>query len=200
MAVAVGGRHQLRPPATISSNAAMLPDELSPVTRKWTLTCPSWMIPSEGIDAVLGFCCAISFLLHGGSIHPTNSRPYRGAASSILCRWYWGSSAGGNVMAGAGTLNSLNHPSSLAGVSSWSIRSCSDSIVNEWRTPRRKKIIVPGVTLIVRSSTVTTISPLQYVKDFIFPKARSDRCRSDGTRPPACPREASCWRPGKADH
>ena len=39
MVVAIGGRHQSRPPATISSNTAMLPDELSPVTRKWTLSC-----------------------------------------------------------------------------------------------------------------------------------------------------------------
>jgi hypothetical protein len=29
-------------------------------------------------------------------------------------------------------------------------------------------------------------------------QARSDRCRSGGTRSPACPRVASCWRPGKA--
>src|SRR5215469_1750244 len=47
----------------------------------------------------------------------TNSRPYRGAASIILCTSpYAGSSAGGNVIARAGTLNSLNHPSNPAGV------------------------------------------------------------------------------------
>ena len=91
------------------------------------------------IDAVLWpFPVPDSFLLRGSSsLHPANSRPYCEAASSILCiSRYPGSSAGGKVMAGAGTLNSLNHPSSPAGVSRMSIRSCSDSIVNEWPRSR----------------------------------------------------------------
>src|SRR3974377_1971966 len=62
----------------------------------------------------------------------TNSRPYRGAASNILfAPPYAGSFAGGNVIAGAGTPNSLNHASNPAGVTRISIRYCSDSMVNE---------------------------------------------------------------------
>src|SRR6516164_10145246 len=116
------------------------------------------------IDAVLGGSLRH---VHSSSDSPahrvygnTNSMPYRGAASSILCTSpYAGSSAGGNDMACAGTLNSLNHRSSPAGVSRMSIRLSSDSIVNEWATSRGKKTIVPGVPLIVRSPTETTISP-----------------------------------------
>ena len=61
-----------------------------------------------------------------------NSRPYRGAASNILSTSpYAGSFSGGNVIAGAGTVNSLKNPSNPAGVTRRSIRYCSDSMVNE---------------------------------------------------------------------
>ena len=90
----------------------------------------------------------------------TNSRPYFGAAASIFCISLYGiSAAGGNVMACAGTLSSLNHPSSPAGVARMSIRNCSDSIANECATPRGRKTIVPGVALMVLSPTETVISP-----------------------------------------
>ena len=105
----------------------MLPDELSPVTRKWTLSCSSWMTSSEGLMQCLAFCCHIHFSPQGSFIYSANSMPYGGAASSILCTSpYPVSSDGGNVIAGAGTLNSLNHLSSPAGVSRMSIRLCSD--------------------------------------------------------------------------
>src|SRR6516164_4114337 len=90
----------------------------------------------------------------------TNSRPYRGAASNILCTSpYADSCAGGNVIAGAGTLNSLKKPSSPAGVRSMSVRNCSDSIAKECATSRGRQTIVPGVALKVRSPTETVISP-----------------------------------------
>src|SRR6516225_7006403 len=116
------------------------------------------------IDAVLGGSLRHVHSSSDSPVHRvygnTNSMPYREAASSILCiSPYVGSSAGGNVMACAGTLNSLNHPSSPAGVTRMSIRACSDSIVNEWRSSRGKKIIVPGVPLIVRPATEKTTSP-----------------------------------------
>src|SRR6516162_1460205 len=162
MVVAMGGCHQSRPARhhqfehrnaarrVVAGNEEMDPElsELDDLLGR--------------IDAVLWpFPVPDSFLLRGSSsLHPANSRPYCEAASSILrISRYPGSSAGGKVMAGAGTLNSLNHPSSPAGVSRMSIRSCSDSIVNEWPRSRGKKNIVPAVPLIVRSPTETTTSP-----------------------------------------
>src|SRR6516162_225790 len=67
-------------------------------------------------------------------------------------------------MVGAGRLNSLNQPSSPAGLRRTSIRNCSDSIAKECLTPRGRKTIVPGVALMVRSPTA-----LQHVKRFLFP-------------------------------
>jgi len=41
MDVAMGGRHQSHPALHRQLNAAMLPDEFPPVTRKWTMSGPS---------------------------------------------------------------------------------------------------------------------------------------------------------------
>src|SRR5215510_1158159 len=90
----------------------------------------------------------------------TNSMPYFApAASSFSISLYETSTGGGNVMAGAGTLHSLKYPSPPAGVSSTSIRICSDSISNECTTFRGRKIIDPGVPLIVWPPTEADIAP-----------------------------------------
>ena len=44
------------PPATVSSNTAMLPDEFSPVTRKWPMSGPSRMTSSEGLMRYSAVC------------------------------------------------------------------------------------------------------------------------------------------------
>ena len=63
------------------------------------------------------------------------------------------------VIAGAGTLHSLKYPSSPAGVSSTSIRNCSELISNECTIPRGAKSTLPGVPLIFWPPTVMVISP-----------------------------------------
>src|SRR5258708_70757 len=80
----------------------------------------------------------------------TNSKPYLGARAIIFCiSLYETSVGGGNVTDGAGTLHSLKNSSTPAGVFITSIRTCSESIVNECTTSRGAKTIVPGVALIV---------------------------------------------------
>src|SRR5262249_34791891 len=89
-----------------------------------------------------------------------NSMPNLGAAAIIFSISLYGTSAGGgSVMDGAGTLNSLNHPSIPAGVRRASIRICSDSITKECTVWRGTITIVPGVALIVRWPTEKVISP-----------------------------------------
>src|SRR5262249_23228315 len=90
----------------------------------------------------------------------THSRPYLVPTSSSFCMSLYGTSAGGGiVIAGAGTLHSLKYPSSPAGVSSTSIRICSELISNECTIPRGAKITLPDAPLIFWPPTVAVISP-----------------------------------------
>src|SRR5262249_48961596 len=90
----------------------------------------------------------------------TNSMPYSGASAIILCFSVYGISAGGgSVIEAAGTLHALKNPSPPAGVSCTRMRTCSESIVNEWGMSRGANTTVPGVALIVRSPMEKVISP-----------------------------------------
>src|SRR5262249_13863680 len=82
----------------------------------------------------------------------TNSKPYWGARAIIFCFSLYGISAsGGSVIEGAGTLQALKNPSPPAGASCTRMRTCSESIVNEWGMSRGANTTVPGVALSVRS-------------------------------------------------
>jgi hypothetical protein len=132
----MGGRHQSRPARHRQFEHRNAAQRVVAGDEKMD---PEWSESDDllrRVDAVLGGLLRHLRFSSNGSTHRvygnTNSRPYRGAASSILCTsLYAGSFVGGNVIAGAGTLNSLNHASNPAGVTRITIRNCSDSMVNE---------------------------------------------------------------------
>src|SRR5215469_5835534 len=59
MIVLCAGASRRRAPGTVTSNAAMLPDELSPVIRKRTVRSPTRTVSSEGLTWRSKICCAM---------------------------------------------------------------------------------------------------------------------------------------------
>src|SRR5262245_25863756 len=120
----------------------------------------------KGCQSLSGICIRLLHLsasdlnTDSQNVGETDSIPYLWeTAVSFSMSLYGTSAGGGSVITGAGTLHSLKYPSSPAGVSRMSIRSCSEWISNECSTFRGRKTRVPGVPLIVRLPTEAVISP-----------------------------------------